>query len=288
MQRYFIQLVRPLILIVLYQVKLPTHKIKKYGPQLSNNPLKINIVILKEPFKSVSLTLRKLCIITLFMLGFGTSSQAQYLSLSTPRELSIGGGLLIVSGMNWYLSNQYPTQGHAWKIRGLDNFNRTEYKEGNAKLSDLSFVSTAAAAALVGFALPKQQRFNYGVILTQNVWMTANIVQFTKVMTGRNRPYIQGTGPIMEEGKDNYYSFFSGHSAISASLATTALVATYKNYRSESFTWGKATAITGAALAVTTGILRISAGKHYPSDVITGLAVGAGVSLLNMVIHEKH
>lgn len=287
MQRYFIPLVRSLILIILYQVKLPTHKIKINRIPQNTNPLKISNFILKVRFESVSLTLKKLCINTLIIMGLNAPLGGQNIQLSAPRELQIGGSLLLFTGVNLYLTQHYPTPSHTWEVGGLDKLNRSSYDVGNAKLSDLGFLGTAATSFLVGIALPKQQRLNYGIIAAQNVWIAGNLVQVTKVISGRNRPYVQGTGWIPQEGKDNSYSFFSGHSAIASSMATTALVATYKNQNPSGFSWGKATALTAGALAITTGVLRIAAGKHYPSDVLVGLAVGAGVSLLNMAIHEN-
>jgi hypothetical protein len=48
-----------------------------------------------------------------------------------------------------------------------------------------------------------------------------------------------------------------------------------------------ATADLVLALTLTTAYLRVRAGKHYPSDVIAGLVVGTGISLLNAYIHEN-
>jgi membrane-associated phospholipid phosphatase len=46
-------------------------------------------------------------------------------------------------------------------------------------------------------------------------------------------------------------------------------------------------AAAGAALAVTVGTLRITADKHYFSDVATGLAVGAAVGILVPLLHVR-
>ncbi len=237
-------------------------------------------------FKSVFMTLKKMCIIAIITLLTANHLQGQSLQLSAKRELSMGGSLLMLSGASYYLSNHYQTSGHTWKIEGIDNWNNSTYNKQIAHVSDATFIGTLAASALTGLALPKNQQFSYGVVLAQNVWLTANVVQLTKVLVGRNRPYTNGSGPIQEAGSDNHYSFFSGHAALSASLATTALLATYKNYHGSTLTWGKATAITGAALALSTGVLRISAGKHYPSDVLTGILVGSGIALINTLLHE--
>jgi membrane-associated phospholipid phosphatase len=51
--------------------------------------------------------------------------------------------------------------------------------------------------------------------------------------------------------------------------------------RNNSSTAMKYTATGAGVLALTTATLRILAGKHYPSDVFTGILFGAGVSMLN-------
>jgi membrane-associated phospholipid phosphatase len=50
--------------------------------------------------------------------------------------------------------------------------------------------------------------------------------------------------------------------------------------------WGRPAAYAAGGLALTTAALRIAAGKHYPSDVVTGLLVGIGVSIINTKLHE--
>lgn len=240
--------------------------------------------------KSVFMTLKKLCIIHGLTILLTHPIQSQNLELSLPREASMGGSLLLVSGATLYMAKHYPSNpngmGNTWKAPWIDDWNNPNLNTQQARISDLTFLGTAAATAAVSLALPKNQRFEYGVITAQNVWITGNLVQLTKILAQRNRPYIQGTGPIAGEGKDNYYSFFSGHAALSSTLATSAILATCKNAHGE-IAWGKATAITGGALAVTTGILRITAGKHYPSDVLTGMLVGTSIAIINTLIHEN-
>ncbi len=232
------------------------------------------------------MTLKKLCIIHGLTILLIQPIQGQNLELSLPREASIGGSLILVSGATLYMANHYPSGiGNTWKAPWIDDWNNPNLNTKQARISDLTFLGTAAATAAISLALPKNQRFEYGIVTGQNVWITGNLVQITKILAQRNRPYIQGTGPIAAEGKDNYYSFFSGHAALSSTLATSAILATCKNTQGH-IAWGKATAITGGVFALTTGILRITAGKHYPSDVLTGMLVGTSIAIINTLLHE--
>ncbi len=236
---------------------------------------------------SVQLTLRKLCIIFLLYGSFSLCASAQSLHIQPKREIGIGASMLLYSAGNAYLSHQYPSPQTQWQVRKIDVWNQSEFKPQLANISDATFLATAAGAGAMMFAFPKNVQMNYAVLLAQNVWITGNLVQSTKVLVGRGRPYLQGTGPISSEGKDNYYSFFSGHSAITATMATTAMMGAFRYLQGDQATWGKAAAISTGAVALTTAALRIAAGKHYPSDVLTGIAVGTAVALINCYIHEK-
>lgn len=249
-------------------------------------PLNNNTLTQYRYLSSVQMTLRKLCIIFLFTGSFSLCIQAQSLHIQPKRDLYIGGSMLLYSAGNYFLTQQYNSPQQQWQVPLIDQVNQPQFKPERAKISDASFLTTAAGAGLMMFALPKNMQMNYALVLAQNVWITGNLVQTTKVLVGRGRPYLLGTGPIASEGKDNYYSFFSGHSAITATMATTALMGAFR-YTNGNQQWGKAAALTTGAMALTTAALRIAAGKHYPSDVVTGMIVGTAVALVNCYIHEK-
>jgi membrane-associated phospholipid phosphatase len=138
---------------------------------------------------------------------------------------------------------------------------------------------------MVTFALPKNQQTQYIQLAVQNVWITANITQTVKMLALRNRPYTQTPGFVSSK-TDDHFSFFSGHSAITATAATTAILMALN--QPDMSTWGKAAAYSAGGLALTTAILRIEAGKHYPSDVVTGILVGVAVAVINTKLHEAN
>jgi membrane-associated phospholipid phosphatase len=146
-------------------------------------------------------------------------------------------------------------------------------------------LGTAFAAGMVTFALPKNQQTQYIQLAVQNVWIMANITQTVKMLALRNRPYTQVPGFVSSK-TDDHFSFFSGHSAITATAATTAILMALNQPNIP--TWGKAAAYTAGGLALATAGLRIAAGKHYPSDVVTGILVGVAVAVINTKLHEAH
>ena len=234
--------------------------------------------------KSVGLTLVKLCII--FYAGQKTT--AQILIPQPTLNKVIFAKSIVHTGVNLLYNdhlNQVRVGGNSWKVGLIDNAARTSYNGRTAHISDGMSLGTALAAGMVTFALPKNQQTQYIQLAVQNVWITANITQTVKMLALRNRPYTQVPGFVSTK-TDDYFSFFSGHSAITATAATTAILMALNQPNIP--TWGKAAAYTAGGLALTTAGLRIAAGKHYPSDVVTGILVGVAVAVINTKLHEAH
>lgn len=113
--------------------------------------------------------------------------------------------------------------------------------------------------------------------------LTLLLTTGTKVLSGRERPYVRACafsppGDASCGDADRKNSFFSGHASLAATGA--GLTCAYAIKRK---TWGEgrtaqaAPCAVGIGAAVTTSVLRITADKHWGSDVIVGLAVGAAV-----------
>jgi hypothetical protein len=234
--------------------------------------------------KSVVLTLIQLCII--FYPGQKTT--AQFLVPQPTLNKVIFAESILHTGVNLFYNdhlNQIRTGGNTWKVGLIDDAARTSYNGRTAHISDGMALGTAFAAGMVTFALPRNQQTQYIQLAVQNVWITANITQTVKMLALRNRPYTQVPGFVSTK-TDDHFSFFSGHSAITATAATTAILMALNQPNMSN--WSKAAAYTAGGLALTTAGLRIAAGKHYPSDVVTGILVGVAVAVINTKLHEAH
>ena len=248
------------------------------------NSLNYKELINSTMSKSVVLTLIKLCII--FYPGQKTT--AQFLVPQPTLNKVIFAESILHTGVNLFYNdqlNQIRTGGNTWKVGLIDDAARTTYNGRTAHISDGMALGTAFAAGMVTFALPRNQQTQYIQLAVQNVWITANITQTVKMLALRNRPYTQVPGFVSTK-TDDHFSFFSGHSAITATAATTAILMALNQPNISN--WGKAAAYTAGGLALTTAGLRIAAGKHYPSDVVTGILVGVAVAVINTKLHEAH
>ena len=230
-------------------------------------------------FKSVKVTLLIMCIN--FLLSNG--AKAQTYSNKPSFDRFFYGGMVVLSATDYYLTQKLDVQPHKWEISPIDKLAVYSLNTKAALSADITAGATLAGSAALALMIPKADQLGYMNQLVQNVWMTGNTVQLVKILVQRSRPYANGAGYVNNGNKDDHYSFFSGHSAITAAAASTALIYAFRNNQSASV---KYVSLGTGLLALTTATLRIVAGKHYPSDVLTGILFGTGISLINAQIHK--
>ncbi|MEN9447162.1 MAG: hypothetical protein RJA25_452 [Bacteroidota bacterium] len=180
------------------------------------------------------------------------------------------------------ISNLKPTD-----INKFDRYSVYQHSKAAAIGSDI-FQYTAAISPALLF-IDKDIRRDWKTVMP--IWMetfalTSALTMFTKELVKRNRPYVYSdNGNGNKYGKDARASFWSGHTAITAS-STFFIAMVYSDYHPHS-KW-KPLMWTGAAVfPILTGLMRVKAGKHYWTDVITGYAVGALVGTLTPLMHRR-
>lgn len=230
-------------------------------------------------FKSVKLTLVILCII----FSGKNVVHAQNYGFKPTYDKVFYGGMLVFSATDLYLTQKLNALPHHWEINPIDKLAVNQLNLNYAHTSDITAGATMMLSAGITLLLPKSDRWGYLNQFTQNLWLTGNSVQLVKILVQRSRPYTSAAGYQFNGNKDDNYSFLSGHSALTASAATTAILYAFRNNSSSTL---KYTTTSAGILALTTATLRILAGKHYPSDVLTGILFGAGVSILNAQLHN--
>jgi hypothetical protein len=121
---------------------------------------------------------------------------------------------------------------------------------------------SSAAVWLTGCIANSEEIKNSGEELCRGLLFSYGIVQTFKIATGRERP----------DGSNNR-SFPSAHAA-GASCIAAILWSRY----------GAATGIPLSALAVYTCLSRVNLGKHFPSDVLMGAAIGAACGIASSMV----
>ena len=177
---------------------------------------------------------------------------------------------------------------HRDDINIFDRGAAYNYNKNIAKVSD--YFLTAAEAAPLIFLIDDNMRSDFGKIAAmyvETIAITSGAVGIAKGNVQRARPFTYNPdAPIDEKLKvDARKSFFSGHTGLT--FASAVFVAkVYSDYYPESnykaWVWGGA---IGTATAV--GLMRYFAGKHFPSDILTGAIVGSAVGYLIPELHKK-
>ena len=153
--------------------------------------------------------------------------------------------------------------------------------------SDVFLLSSHALPFL--FLTNKKSRTDFGKIMllyAETLIFTEGLTNLTKRIVKRPRPFVYNELADLSKKQrpQARYSFFSGHTSVtSANYFFVAKVFSdyYPDSKIKPFIW--ATAAIAPAL---TGYLRVKAGKHFYSDVITGYTVGALIGFMVPHLHK--
>lgn len=127
---------------------------------------------------------------------------------------------------------------------------------------------------------------NDAQLVLQSMAYAGLLTELSKVAFGRPYPYMYNPAPFPEQNGDgvNYASFWSGHTAVPMAAAVCA--ARLIELRDPDSPWRWVAWIVGPAFALSAGTWQIVASNHFPSDVIVGAGVGAGVGLFVPWVHR--
>ncbi|QNH62809.1 phosphatase PAP2 family protein [Hymenobacter sediminicola] len=173
-------------------------------------------------------------------------------------------------------------------IPKFDRFSAGYYSERAQTAGDLIvYPSLLIAPGLL--ALDSDVRSRYGQVLGLYLQsMLAADATFTMTIGNvtRYRPFLYGTeGGGSRNSKISTNSFFAGHTAHTAA-ATFFAAKVYHDFhpgsKAEPFIWTAATVVS-----VAEAYTRLEAGKHFLSDNLLGLAVGATAGVLVPQLHKK-
>lgn len=211
------------------------------------------------------------------------------------RELiySSGAGLVLVGGLVAHFQARPFT---AAQVNSLDPFNnpgldRNALGKWNPNAAIVSDVFLYASLSLPAFMMihPEARRdfLAVGFIYVETAMLTVGVTELAKNLVLRPRPYVYDSSLPMHIRTDTgaRKSFFSRHASLTTALCfTTAKI--FSDYSDN--TAHKAMVWTAAViLPAVTGYLRYEAGKHFPSDIIAGYAVGATIGYLVPWLHRR-
>lgn len=129
-------------------------------------------------------------------------------------------------------------------------------------------------------------------IYAETISTTWALTNIAKISFRRPRPSAYQEAERLEaEGREveisstnSALSFFSGHSAITASVSATATYLAFSRDRHSARPW--ITLGVGALTTTLVAIGRVKDGDHFPTDVIAGAMAGAGIGVLVPHLHR--
>jgi len=177
-----------------------------------------------------------------------------------------------------------PNDVNAFDRSAIDN-----WSPGAARASDYAMWGSLAAPFSLLLSEPAREEAGVlGLMYLETALLSAGMTYLIKNVSGRTRPYVYSKNPDiplakkMEPGARR--SMSSGHTATAFSslvFLATVFDRLHPDSSASGWVWGGC-----LAAASTTGYLRYAAGKHFPTDIIAGAAVGAFAGWMVPQLHE--
>ena len=231
-------------------------------------------------------------------LHFSLSSSAQ--QFTSPYRLSATVDIPLSSCSALLLLSSYGV-GTTWKIPPketlltleVDNINKFDRSAIHQYSKTCAYISDATVYASLLLPLielgNRNSRNDFGKIATMSAEtfvLNLAITDMFKETIRRKRPLLYDPDIPVDKKykKDNFKSFFSGHTSTVASMSFL-FAETFAKYnpgsKARPVVWSLC-----AAFPVLTGVMRYKAGKHFWTDIITGYAVGTLVGIAVPYLHK--
>jgi len=173
------------------------------------------------------------------------------------------------------------------RVPAIDRWSTRQWHPRAHRASNVLFVGAITASFAGGFVLQGTHRpFDPAAITAESFLITSGLTSIAKELVRRPRPYRfnPDVPASMHHPREDFVSFWSGHTANTAAVAFSiaALV-----QRSDASPGLKGAAWAGAVAApIGMGYLRMRAGRHFLTDVLTGALVGTAVGLAVPYFHR--
>ena len=166
-----------------------------------------------------------------------------------------------------------------WDINTVKKVNSWDMHDLSRGLSHSGLILPVGVPTAMGvYALIKKDQplLKEAIYIGTSVIEALSITMAMKHTFDRQRPYEKYPDLIHPVSTEPDPSFPSGHTAAAFSLATSL-----------SITYPKWYVIAPSAVwACGVGLSRINQGVHYPSDVMTGAAIGIGCAFVNVYVNR--
>lgn len=202
---------------------------------------------------------------------------------------AVGGGALLINSRLDPLSDEELERLDPEKLPSFDRFATRRWSPAAAKASDLLLYGSAAAPLLLftetGSGMGDG---DLGLMYAETLLLQNGLTGLIKGLVRRPRPLAYNADSRISDqsrrSRHTVRSFPSGHTSTAFAAAVFAGEVYARLHPDDSSRhWVRG---GGLAVAATTAWLRVAAGRHFPSDVIAGAALGALVGWGVPRLHE--
>lgn len=178
-------------------------------------------------------------------------------------------------------------------VNPIDRWATSMGSESAAAASDVLLLTSLALplafsgldAATVDRGVGGGERFGRdAIVILETYAATYFATNVLKVLAHRLRPF--NYDPTQVERRrdgDSRLSFPSGHTSMAFAGAATFASMLDQRYPAEA--WAIGASAAGFVLATAVGVNRVLAGRHFPTDVLFGAAIGVGLGFLIPALH---
>ena len=241
--------------------------------------------------------MKKQFTLLLLCIYFCLTGWAQFVSpykLSKPLDHPLSQGSIVLLGTAYCI-------GQTWSLPpkvSIENLNRNSVNifDRGATYQHSKIAGNISDACLyTSIGLPLLQLINkncrkdigkLAVINGEVLVLDLGVTELFKETVRRKRPLLYNAAIPVDNKyvKDNFKSFFSGHTSTVAAMSF-CFATMFAQYNPHSKAVPAVWALC-AALPAATGVLRYAAGEHYWTDIITGYAVGALIGVGVPYLHS--
>lgn len=165
-------------------------------------------------------------------------------------------------------------------IPAFERFACNYYSSKLSRISDYTMSAVSGMMLLSSLLLMTEiRKENMQALLTDMVMysetelLITGLTHCAKGIFKRSRPYAYNTDLPLDTRRNAFHSFWSSHASVAFSSAVVTGYVFQKRHPGSRLV--KPVWICGISCATATAILRVKSGLHFPTDVLTGAAVGS-------------
>lgn len=232
-------------------------------------------------------------ILSLLLSSEVSKGQSKY-GLSYPADISIGAagvgmltaGYFLGRKADGYQAEMLATLNREdiWKV---DRHATFRWSPKSAIASDVVMYSSIVLPSLLFINKDIRKERYVSLLYAEALVLNMGLTALIKELAQRKRPFMYNPDAPMDKKlqKDAMRAFFSGHTSITAT-SSFFMAQVFADFHPNS-KWKPVVWTSAGILPAIAGILRYTAGKHFPTDIVVGYAVGATIGVLVPHIHKK-